>query len=469
VKGQHLPSIYLLKAKMIEQAKEIILVVEDEDIARKNLEHILKKEGYEVISVNSGVKALDLLKEKEFDLVLTDLKMEKVDGMEVLRKSREVQAHTEVVMITGYATVSSAVEAMKEGAYYYIAKPYKIDEVRKIVQEALLKRRLLLENLQLRDSLKKAQKVPFLVGKSKAIKSVLESIPQISSSDANVLILGESGTGKELVAKAIHHMSHRSNKRFVAFNCGSFTEDLMANELFGHEKGAFTGATREKAGLLEVSEGGTVFLDEVGDMPLSMQMKLLRVIQEKEFLRVGGVDPIPVDVRFIAATHRDLKEDVQSGLFRQDLYYRLNVITVHLPALAERDGDVPLLAHHFLEHKSEAMKKEIRQIDREAMDLLCQYDWPGNVRELENVIERAVALENDPVIRLDDLPEYIRNLSIETYRKSSSSIPTLEDQEKHYIKWVLEKYKGNKSKAAKIMGIDRVSLWRKLKRYGMEE
>jgi DNA-binding NtrC family response regulator len=454
---------------MIEQAKEIILVVEDEDIARKNLEHILKKEGYEVISVNSGVKALDLLKEKDFDLVLTDLKMEKVDGMEVLRKSREVQAHTEVVMITGYATVSSAVEAMKEGAYHYIAKPYKIDEVRKIVQEALLKRRLLLENLQLRDSLKKAQKIPFLVGKSKAIKSVLESIPQISSSDANVLILGESGTGKELVAKAIHHMSHRSDKRFVAFNCGSFTEDLMANELFGHEKGAFTGATREKAGLLEVSGGGTVFLDEVGDMPLTMQMKLLRVIQEKEFLRVGGVDPIPVDVRFIAATHRDLKEDVQSGLFRQDLYYRLNVITIHLPPLMERDGDVPLLAHHFLEHKSEAMKKEIRQIDREAMDLLCQYDWPGNVRELENVIERAVALENDPVIRVDDLPEYIRNLSIETYRKSSSTIPTLEDQEKHYIKWVLEKYEGNKTKAAKIMGIDRVSLWRKIKRFGLEE
>jgi DNA-binding NtrC family response regulator len=469
VKGQHLRSIYLLKVRRVKQRKEIILVVEDEEIARKNLEHILEKEGYEVISVNSGAKALDLLKEREFDLVLTDLKMEKVDGMEVLKKSREVQTHTEVVMITGYATVSSAVEAMKEGAYYYIAKPYKIDEVRKIVKEALLKRNLLLENLQLKDSLRKAQQIPFLVGKSKAIKSVLESIPQISSSDANVLILGESGTGKELVAKAIHHMSLRSDKRFVAFNCGSFTEELMANELFGHEKGAFTGANREKTGLLGVADGGTVFLDEVGDMPLTMQMKLLRVIQEKEFLRVGGVDPIPVDVRFIAATHRDLKEDVGSGLFRQDLYYRLNVVTVHLPPLAERDGDVPLLAHHFLESKSEAMKKEIRQIDREAMDLLCQYDWPGNVRELENVIERAVALENDPVIRVDDLPEYIRNLSIETYRKSSSTIPTLEDQEKDYIKWVLEKCDGNKTKAAKIMGIDRVSLWRKLKRYGMEE
>jgi len=452
----------------VEESKDIILVVEDEDIARRNLEHILKKEDYDIISVSSGMEAIDLLKQRSFDLVLTDLKMEKVDGMDVLKTSRKLHPHTEVIMITGYATVDSAVKAMKEGAYHYIAKPYKIDEVRKITREALFKRKLLLENLQLKDSLRKAQQIPFIVGKSKSIMSVLESIPQISYSDANVLILGESGTGKELVAKAIHHMSPRSEKRFVAFNCGSFTEDLMANELFGHEKGAFTGAAREKAGLLEVSDGGTVFLDEVGDMPLTMQMKLLRVIQEKEFLRVGGVDTIPVDVRFIAATHRDLKEDVESGLFRQDLYYRLNVITVHLPPLAERGGDVPLLAHHFLEHKSEAMKKEILQIDREAMDLLCQYDWPGNVRELENVIERAVALENGPIICVDDLPEYIRNLSIETYRKSSSTIPTLEDQEKHYIKWVLEKCEGNKTKAAKIMGIDRVSLWRKLKRFGLK-
>jgi len=452
----------------VEESKDIILVVEDEDIARRNLEHILKKEDYDIISVSSGMEAIDLLKQRSFDLVLTDLKMEKVDGMDVLKTSRKLHPHTEVIMITGYATVDSAVKAMKEGAYHYIAKPYKIDEVRKITREALFKRKLLLENLQLKDSLRKAQQIPFIVGKSKSIMSVLESIPQISYSDANVLILGESGTGKELVAKAIHHMSPRSEKRFVAFNCGSFTEDLMANELFGHEKGAFTGAAREKAGLLEVSDGGTVFLDEVGDMPLTMQMKLLRVIQEKEFLRVGGVDTIPVDVRFIAATHRDLKEDVESGLFRQDLYYRLNVITVHLPPLAERGGDVPLLAHHFLEHKSEAMKKEILQIDRKAMDLLCQYDWPGNVRELENVIERAVALENGPIICVDDLPEYIRNLSIETYRKSSSTIPTLEDQEKHYIKWVLEKCEGNKTKAAKIMGIDRVSLWRKLKRFGLK-
>jgi DNA-binding NtrC family response regulator len=395
--------------------------------------------------------------------------MENVDGMEVLKNSRDLWPHTEVVMITGYATVNSAVEAMKEGAYHYVEKPYKIDEVRKIVKEALLKRRLQLENLELREALKKVQQVPYIVGKSEAMRPVLETIQQISTSETNVLILGESGSGKELVAKAIHHLSPRSGKRFVAFNCGSFTEELMANELFGHEQGAYTGAIKDKAGLVEAADGGTIFLDEIGDMPQSMQVKLLRVIQEKEFLRVGGVDPISVDVRFIAATHRDLKEDVEKGHFRQDLYYRLNVISIHVPPLAERNGDIPLLTHYFLTQKSQTMKKDIHDIDRNVIELLSKYSWPGNVRELENVIERAVALENGPTIREEDLPEYIRNLTIETYRQHSSGIPTVEEQEKRYIKWVLDKCEGNRTKAAKIMGIDRVSLWRKLKRYGMEE
>jgi len=452
----------------MQASVDSILVVEDEDIARRNLEHILKKEGYEVIATNSGAKALDLLRHRDFDLVLTDLKMEKVDGMQVLGKSRELQPYTEVIMITGYATVDSAVAAMKEGAYHYIAKPYKIDEIRQIVGQALMKRRLQLENLELKESLKKAQPVPFIVGKSKVIIQVLETIQQISSSDTNVLIYGESGTGKELAAKALHHLSPRSAKRFVAFNCGSFTDELMANELFGHEKGAFTGAVQEKKGLLQAADRGTVFLDEIGDMPMSMQVKLLRVIQEKELLRVGGVVPIPVDVRFIAATHRDLQEDVQRGHFRQDLYYRLNVIALRLPPLTERIDDIPLLVNHFLARKNQAMKKEIDAIEPEAMDLLCRYSWPGNVRELENIMERAVALENGPVIRVADLPDYVHNLTIETYRHTPSDIPSLEDQEKRYIQWVLDKSGGNKTKAAKIMGIDRVSLWRKLKRYEIE-
>jgi len=444
-----------------------ILVVEDEDIARRNLEHILKKEGYEVIATNSGAKAFDLLQHRNFDLVLTDLKMENVDGMQVLQKCRELQPYTDVIMITGYATVDSAVAAMKEGAYHYIAKPYKIDEIRQIVSQALMKRRLQLENLELKESLKKAQPVPFIVGKSKSITRVLKTLRQIAPSDTNVLIYGESGTGKELAAKAIHNLSPRSENRFVAFNCGSFTEELMANELFGHEKGAFTGAVQAKTGLLQAAHKGTVFLDEIGDMPMSMQVKLLRVIQEKEFLRVGGVNPFPVDVRFIAATHRDLQEDVRKGHFRQDLYYRLNVIALRLPPLTDRVDDIPLLVNHFLAQKSRTMKKEIDVIEPEAMDLLCRYSWPGNVRELENVMERAVALENGPLIRVANLPDYVHNLSIETYRHTPSDIPTLEEQEKHYIQWILDKSEGNKTRAAKIMGIDRVSLWRKLKRYGI--
>jgi len=448
--------------------KETILIVEDEDIARKNLEHILDKMGYRVKSVNSGNRAVELLESVHFDLVLTDLKMKDVDGMEVLRKTKELQPYTEVIMITGYATVDTSVQAMLDGAYYYIAKPFKIDELRKIAQEALLKRRLRLENLQLREILKKKQEVPFIVGKSTAMTKVQKTVLQIAPSDINVLITGESGTGKELIARAIHNLSPRSENRFVAFNCGSFTEELMANELFGHEKDAFTGATKAKAGLIKVADGGTVFLDEIGDMPLSMQVKLLRVIQEREVLPVGGENPVPVDVRFIAATHRDLKEDVEKGHFRQDLYYRLNVITIHSPPLTDRDGDIPLLVHHFLAQKSQAMGKEVHNIDRECMDLLCQYSWPGNVRELENVVERAVALENGTCILPDDLPENFHNLSIEIYRRASSEIPTLEEQEKKYIEWVLEKCEGNKTKAAKIMGIDRVSLWRKVKRYGIE-
>jgi len=452
----------------MEKNKEIILVVEDEDIARKNLEHILVKTGYDVISVNNGKKAIDLLQSTRIDLVITDLKMEQVDGMQVLQKTKELQPYTEVIMITGYATVDTSVEAMHQGAYYYIAKPYKIGEVRKIAREALIKRQLQLENLELKETLKRCTQISSIVGQSSTMIEVQKTINQIAPSDINVLILGESGTGKELVARSIHQLSLRSEKKFIAFNCGSFTEDLMANELFGHEKDAFTGATKAKAGLIKVADGGSVFLDEIGDMPLTMQVKLLRVIQEKEILPVGGEKPISVDVRFIAATHRDLKEDVDKGHFRQDLFYRLNVITIKLPSLSNRDGDIPLLAYHFLTQKCQAMKKDVQTITRESMELLCQYTWPGNIRELENVIERAVALSSGPEIQVGDLPESIRNLSVETYRRQDSEFPTLEEQEKNYIKWVLDKCDGNKTKAAKIMGIDRVSLWRKIKRFEID-
>lgn len=449
--------------------KPRILVVEDEEIALKNLSHILKKEGYEVDEAGSGRIAIERLEENAYDLVLTDLKMEKIDGMAVLARTRELHPDTETIVITGYATVDSAVEALKNGAYHYIAKPYKIDEVRKIVREALYKRRLVLENRELKKTLGEPRKIPSIVGQSEPISRIIKLVRQVAPSDTNVLIYGESGTGKELVARAIHQLSPRAENPFIAFNCGSFTEELMSNELFGHEKGAFTGAVSEKKGLLEVADGGTVFLDEIGDMPFSMQVKLLRVIQEKCLFRVGGVKDIPVDVRFIAATHRDLKQDVENGEFRQDLYYRLNVINMTLPPLAERNGDIPLLAYHFLKEKAKGMDTPVQEIDPAVLTLLSGYDWPGNVRELENVIERALALENDSVIGADVLPDYIRNLSFETYRLSKSNeLPTLEEQEKRYIEWVLSKCVWNKSHAAKVMGIDRVSLWRKIKRFGLE-
>ncbi|MGD8367758.1 MAG: sigma-54 dependent transcriptional regulator [Desulfobacterales bacterium] len=453
---------------MMDQPEPTVLIVEDEDVARRNLAHILEKEGYTAVSVDDGAKAVKLLKQREFDLVLTDLRMKKVDGMGVLKTSRDLQPFTEVIIITGYATVRSAVDAMHQGAYDYIAKPYKIDEVRRTAREAILKRRLRIENRQLRERLERAEEIQPIIGQSEAIVAVVRTIRQISDSDTNVLILGESGTGKELVAKTIHHLSPRGSKRFVAFNCGSFTEELMAGELFGHERGAFTGAIQKKSGLVEAAHGGTIFLDEVGDMPLTMQVKLLRVIQEGEFMRVGGTEPIPVDVRFIAATHRDLARDMEEGLFRQDLYYRLNVMSIKLPPLAERPEDISLLAMHFLAKKNQSMGKDIQEIDREAMDLLCKYSWPGNVRELENVIERAVALQNGPAIRTGDMPDYIQNLFMETYRRPGASIPTLAEQEQNYIQWVLDKCEGNQTKAAKIMGIDRVSLWRKLKRFNDE-
>ena len=445
----------------------LILVVEDEAIARRNLTHVLEKEGYRVVPAAGGEEALALLANRTFDLVITDLKMDQVDGMAVLARSRQLNPLAEVIMITGYATVDSAVQAMQAGAYHYIPKPFNLDAVRKVAAEALLKRRLQLENRQLKEHLAATAKAPLIVGESPAMQQVMQTIRQIAPTDTNVLVLGESGTGKELAARSIHHHSRREDAPFVAFNCGSFTEELMANELFGHEKGAFTGADSAKAGLLETADGGTVFLDEIGDMPQSMQIKLLRVIQERELMRVGGTLPRPVDLRFIAATHRDLEENIQQGTFRQDLYYRLNVINIAMPPLGRRQGDIALLANYFLSRKCQAMQKTVTGIHPDAMALLNQHSWPGNVRELENVIERGVALCTGDTILPGNLPDDLLNLSIETYRQPSGAIPTLAEQEQRYIRWVLDQCDGNRTKAAGIMGIDRVSLWRKLKRYGM--
>ncbi|MCL4456497.1 MAG: sigma-54 dependent transcriptional regulator [Nitrospirae bacterium] len=445
-----------------------ILIVDDEKIALKNLEHVMKKEGYNVTGTQSGQNALKHLEEQPFDVVLTDLRMEKVDGVQILKKCRELHPDAEVIMITGYATLESAVSAMKQGAFYYIAKPFKLDEVRKVVKEAVEKVALKKENARLREHLEKYQGKVKIISQDSNMQRLLDISKQIAPTDCNVLISGESGTGKELFARYIHFNSKRSEGPFFAINCGAFTEELLGNELFGHEKGAFTGAIGMKKGLIETASGGTLFLDEITEMPSSMQVKLLRVIQEREVLRIGATEPVKVEVRFIAATNRDIQDALKTKHFRQDLYFRLNVVSLHIPPLSERKDDIPLLSYYFLKKYTALMKKDVTEISRDVIALLMNYDFPGNVRELENIIERGVALSNGNTIETGHLPEDLRELSIRTFRKKEGKIPSLEEQETAYIKWVLSEAGGNKSLAAQILGIDRVSLWRKLKKYGME-
>lgn len=445
-----------------------ILIVDDEKIALKNLEHVLKKEGYEIVGTQSGQNALKLLDEQRFDVILTDLRMEKVDGMQILKRCHELYPDTEVIMITGYATLESAVNAMKQGAFYYIAKPFKLDEVRKVVREACEKVRLKKENAQLREQIEKYQGKVKIITQDANMQRLLDTARQIAPTDCNVLISGESGTGKELFARYIHMGSKRSEGPFFAINCGAFTEELLGNELFGHEKGAFTGATTMKKGLIEMAYGGTLFLDEITEMPPSMQVKLLRVIQEREVLRLGATKPLNMDVRFIAATNRDIQDAIKGGQFRQDLYFRLNVVSLYIPPLSERKDDIPLLSYYFLKKYAAVMKKDVTEISQEVIAILMNYDFPGNVRELENIIERGVALTAGNAIEIAHLPEDLRELSIRTFRKKEGKIPSLEDQEMAYIQWVLNEVGGNKTIAAQILGIDRVSLWRKLKKYGLE-
>jgi len=445
-----------------------VLIIDDELIALRNLEHVLVKEGYAVQTTQSSTNALKILEEKAFDLVLTDLKMEKVDGMQILKKSKSLYPDTEVIMITGYATVESAIHAMKKGAYDYIAKPFKLDEVRRVVKEAVEKVRLKKENILLREQLESYHGRVKIITQDAALQQLLDTSRQIAPTDCNVLITGESGTGKELFARHVHFNSRRSDAIFLAVNCGAFSEELLANELFGHEKGAFTGALALKKGLIEMASGGTLFLDEVTEMSPSMQVKLLRVLQEKEVLRLGSTEPLKVDVRFIAATNRNLQDAIRSGSFRQDLFFRLNVVSINIPPLAERKDDIPLLSYYFLRKFATLMNKDVQEISADVLAILGNYDFPGNVRELENIMERGVALANSGVIEVAHLPEDLRELSIRTFRKKEGKIPSLEDQEMSYIMWVLSETGGNKTLAAQILGIDRVSLWRKLKKYGIE-
>jgi DNA-binding NtrC family response regulator len=448
----------------LPEAGPRILIVDDEQIARENLEHVLKREGYQTVSAADGLVAIKELEKEEFDVVLTDIRMQPVDGFQVLERARELYPGIEVIVITGYASISSAVEAMQKGAYYYIPKPYKIDEVRILVKQAVEKRGLRREVMELRQQVRDQNKTSLLIGKSAEMENLRKMIEQVAVSDSSVLILGETGTGKELVARTIHNSSPRAQKRFLAINCGAFSEELLANELFGHEREAFTGAKNIKRGLLEAAQGGTVFLDEIGEMPLFMQVKLLRALQERVTMRVGGIQEIPIDIRIVAATNRNLKKEIECGTFRQDFYYRLNVITLQVPRLADRKDDILLLSLHFLQKLAKLQGKPAPKISDRAVEILLSYEYPGNVRELENIIERAVTLSNGQNIDLPHLPLDLQQLALRVQPRPREFL-TLDENERNYILWVLKQVDDNKTKAAEILGIDRVSLWRKIKRY----
>jgi len=446
-----------------------ILLIDDEKIALSNMQHILQKEGYVVTTCSDGESGIDALKHQLFDLVLTDLKMPGISGMEVLEYCRQTIPEVPVIMITGYASLDSAVDAMRRGAYHYISKPFRLDEAREIIKGALELRRVQTENKQLKETISSLSNQSTIITQDFSMQRVLETARKIAGTDASVIIHGESGTGKELMARYLHEHSARAEKPFVAFNCGALHEEIAASELFGHEKGAFTGATARKVGLFEAAEGGTLFLDEVAEMPLLMQVKLLRVLQERELLRVGSTTPVPVDVRVVAASNRDLKEAVESGDMRNDLYFRLNVVTLSLPPLRERRQDIPLLAYYFLRKFSTLMKRDVSEISTEAMKRLIEYDYPGNIRELSNFIERGVVLSQDEELDIAHLPQSLESLSIKVFSPVKDSLPaTLEDQEKEHILTILKMTDGNRTEAAKMLGIDRVSLWRKLKKLGID-
>ncbi len=452
---------------MINPKKIQILVVDDEKISLKNICHVLDKEGYKAEPANSGGEAIKKLGDSPFDLVITDLKMGDIDGFQVMETTKRLQPDTEVIIITGYATVNSAVEAMAKGAYYYIPKPLKLKHLKEIIHSALEKSLFQKELKKLKSTVSLQPDATQFIGQNKTILQLKDTIAQVAQLDCNVLITGETGTGKELIARIIHELSPRANKRFLPINCAALTEELMLNELFGHEKDAFTGASKARMGLLESAEGGVVLLDEVGETPLQMQVKLLRTLQEKRIIRVGGTQEIPIDIRIIAATNRDLKEDILHKTFRQDLYYRLNVVSLHIPALRERRDDIPALIRHFLV-KYSSLDRQTKNISNEAVSLLMDYDFPGNVRELENIIERTLATCTGVEITPDHLPQeiisHVRPLP-QSASPHDAPLKSLKNTERQYILSVLQQANGNQSKAAEIMGISRVSLWRKLKKY----
>ncbi len=440
-------------------------MIDDEPIVGREIKRGLAREPYEVEVFTDGESALKRFEQNQFDLVLCDMRLPGIGGLEVLDVVRKRYPKSEVILITGYGSVDSAIAAIRAGAFHYLTKPIKMADLKLLVRRALDKVTLVREKEALREALFSQNRPADFIGNSRAMLEVFRLIDKVAPLDCNVLIHGESGTGKEMVARALHKRSPRKSRPFVSFNCGGFSEELITNELFGHEKGAFTGATETKIGLLEAADKGTIFLDEIAEMPLTMQVKLLRFVEERTLLRVGGVKPLPVDVRLIAASNQDLKELVAAGTFREDLFYRLNVVRICLPPLHSRKDDIPLLIRHFLNKYSRAFGKEVNAVSAEVLDILSQYPFPGNVRELENIVERAVALSEGTEICERDLPSDLRDLTIRSLEIQDCL--SLEEMEKQHIQEVLARVQHKKSLAAEILGIPRTTLWRKMKRYGL--
>jgi DNA-binding NtrC family response regulator len=444
-----------------------ILVVDDEEQMRDLLAKVLERNDYEVSVVSDGAAALASLEREPVDLVLTDVRMPGIDGMEALRAIKELNPEIVVIIMTAFGSIDQAVQAVKDGAYDYINKPFKIDELLLTIQKALEDRRLRQEVTTLRQEVHTRYQFDRLIGKSRPMQEIFTLIEQVAASRSTVMISGKSGTGKELVAKAVHYNSPRAAKAFVAVNCAAIPAELLESELFGHEKGAFTGAIATKVGKFELATGGTLFLDEVGSMRLDLQAKILRALQEREVERVGGTRTIKIDVRVLAATNRDLKKAVEEGTFREDLYYRLNVVPITLPDLKDRQEDIPLLANHFVKKFAQESNPTIREISKEAMAVLLAYAWPGNVRELENAIERAVTLGRGPAVLTTDLPPQLVG-GVSPLEKIMAREATLEDLERDYIAMILRRTKGHQIRAASILGIDRRTLYRKIRRYGLK-
>jgi DNA-binding NtrC family response regulator len=445
-----------------------ILVVDDDEIVRESLLEWLREDGYYVEAAEDGFKALEKFKDRSWNIALVDLKMPKMDGLELMEKIKEIRPETQVIIITAYATVNTAVQAIKVGAFDYLVKPFNPEELSLIIKRLVESQSLIQEISHLRKELQKQYQFYDLISKSAKMQKVFDLAHTIAKSNSNILILGESGTGKELLARAIHNESLRASGPFIPVSCVALTETLLESELFGHEKGAFTDAIAQKKGKFELADGGTIFLDEIGDISPKLQLSLLRVLQEKEFTRVGGTKSIKVDARIIAATNRDLKKAVDEQKFRDDLYYRLNVISIELPPLREHTEDIPLLVDHFIEKFNIEMGKKVERISEEALETLMQHNWPGNVRELENVIERAMVITKGTFIKAEELhlsPQIMKGKGA----LSPSDDKTIKAVEKKHIAHILGENNWNIQKSAEQLGIDRVTLYNKIKKYKLEK